>query len=306
MIKSFTVTNFKGDSIKMELGKPGNTGFLLIYASGLDPAKANIGTSEIATIDGSIYNFSRLNQRNIVLNILFIKQKDKSIEDVRLDTYRYFPIKQKIELVIETENRIVKTIGYVESNEINVFSKQEGTQISIICPSPYFYSTKDSDKPIVFSGVNPLFEFPFENDSLYDSKLIFGELTVTPIQELFYTGDTATGINIFIHAYDLVEDLEIINITTSESLKIDTDFVEMITGDKILEGDDIYINTKRGEKSIILIRGHQQFNILNCLGKGAKWINLVNGNNLLGISTKENELSKISVEITYDVIYEGV
>lgn len=306
MIKSFTVTNFKGDSVKMELGKPGNTGFLLIYASGLDPAKANIGTSEIATIDGSIYNFSRLDQRNVVLNILFVEQKNKTIEDIRLDTYRYFPIKQKIELVIETTNRIVKTIGYVESNEVNIFSKQEGAQISIICPNPYFYSTKDPDKSIVFSGIDPLFEFPFENDSLYDSKLIFGELTMTPVQELFYTGDTATGINIFIHAYDLVEDLEIINITTSESLRINTDFVEMMTGNKIIAGDDIYINTKLGEKSIRLIRGNQQFNILNCLERGTKWINLVNGNNLLGISTEENELSKISVEITYDIVYEGV
>ena len=42
MIYSLTVTNFLGDRIRLELGKPENTGFLIKSITGLGPVKANV------------------------------------------------------------------------------------------------------------------------------------------------------------------------------------------------------------------------------------------------------------------------
>jgi phage-related protein len=143
MIKSITVTNYLGDSIKLELGRPEQSGFLIKSISGLGPSKANINTTEVSTNDGSLFNSARLNQRNIVFDFIFVESINReSIEDIRQKSYKYFPIKKNVDLLIETDNRIVKTTGYVESNEPNIFSSQEGAQISIICPDPYFYSTE--------------------------------------------------------------------------------------------------------------------------------------------------------------------
>ena len=152
MIYSIVVTNYLGDRIKLELGKPDVSGFLIKSITGLGPAKANVNTTEVSTNDGSLFNSARLSQRNIVLDMVFINTVyGESIEDLRQKSYKYFPLKKSVELTIETDNRYVKTTGYVESNEPNIFSSQEGTQISIICPDPYFYSAGEDGKVILWN-----------------------------------------------------------------------------------------------------------------------------------------------------------
>ena len=65
-------------------------------------------------------------------------------------------------MIFETDNRMCETTGWVESNEPTIFSREEGCQISVICPDPYFYSlSKDST---IFSGIEPALEFPFSNE----------------------------------------------------------------------------------------------------------------------------------------------
>ena len=85
-------------------------------------------------MDGSIFASARATERNIVLTLILLPIP--SIESVRQKTYSFFPIKKAVTLLVETDNRLVETTGYVESNEPNIFSQQESTQISIICPDP--------------------------------------------------------------------------------------------------------------------------------------------------------------------------
>ena len=213
MIKSITVTNYLGDSIKLELRRPEQSGFLIKSVSGLGPSKANINTTEVSINDGSLFNSARLNQRNIVFDFIFVESINReSIEDIRQKSYKYFPIKKNVDLLIETDNRIVKTTGYVESNEPNIFSSQEGAQISIICPDPYFYSTEKT--VTIFSGIEPLFEFPFENNSLTDNLLEFGRIIVNKEKNVFYNGDSEVGVVIHIHAIGEATNLTIYNTLT--------------------------------------------------------------------------------------------
>ena len=165
MIKSITVTNYLGDSIKLVLARPEESGFVVTSVTGLGSGKANINTTEIATNDGDLFNSARLQKRNIVISLKYL-WKD-SIEDVRQLSYKYFPIKKKLTLLIETDNRSAEIDGYTESNEPDIFSKDEGSDVSIVCPNPFFYSAgEDGINTTIFYGVEPLFEFPFSNESL--------------------------------------------------------------------------------------------------------------------------------------------
>ena len=307
MIKSITVTNYLGDSIKLELGRPEKSGFLIESISGLGPSKANINTTEASMNDGSLFNSARLNQRNIVFEFIFVETiNGESIEDVRQKSYKYFPLKKKLDLLIETDNRIAKTTGYVESNEPNIFSSREGSQISIICPDPYFYSAgSDSNNTTFFYGIEPVFEFPFSNESLTDPLITFGNIHLKTENVITYKGDTEIGVTIRIHAIGEAENITIYNTGTREIMRIDTTKLESLTGSGIVAGDDIIIKTQKGDKSITLIREGKTTNILNCLDKKTDWFTLVKGDNIFTF-TAESGTTNLQFWIESKVIYEGV
>ena len=307
MIKSFTVTNYLGDSLKLELGRPEKSGFLIKSVSGLGPSKANINTTQVSTNDGSLFNSARLNQRNIVFEFIFVESVNReNIEDIRQKSYKYFPLKKNLDLLIETDNRIVKTTGYVESNEPNIFSSQEGSQISIICPDPHFYSAgPDGNNTTVFYGIESVFEFPFSNESLTDPLIVFGNIQNKTENVITYRGDSEIGITIQIHAIGETGSITIYNTGTREIMRIDTIKLEALTGSGIVAGDDIVIKTQKGDKSITLIRGGKTTNILNCLDKRSDWFSLAKGDNIFAF-TAESGTTNLQFWIENKVIYEGV
>ena len=307
MIYSLAVTNFLGDRIRLELGKPENTGFLIKSITGLGPVKANVNTTEVATNDGSMFNSARLSQRNIVIQMVFVNSiYGEDIEEIRQKSYKYFPIKKNVELVIETNNRYVRTTGYIESNEPDIFSKQEGTQISIICPDPYFYSaSEDGNNVTDFYSIDPMFEFPFSNESLSEPLLVFGEIQIKTEGVITYSGDSEIGVMIYIHAIGPAEHINIYNTETREVMTIDTVKLEKLTGRGLIAGDDIIINTLKGEKSITLIRSGVSYNILNCLDKNTDWFTLVKGDNIFAF-TADSGVTNLQFRIENKVIYEGV
>lgn len=307
MIYSIVVTNYLGDRIKLELGKPDVSGFLIKSITGLGPAKANVNTTEVSTNDGSLFNSARLSQRNIVLDMVFINTVyGESIEDLRQKSYKYFPLKKSVELTIETDNRYVKTTGYVESNEPNIFSSQEGTQISIICPDPYFYSAgEDGNNVTNFYSIDPMFEFPFSNESLDEPLLVFGEIQIKTEGVITYHGDSEIGVMIYIHAIGPATNINIYNTETREVMRINTEKISSLTGKGIVASDDIVINTSKGEKSITLIREGVSYNILNCLDKNTDWFTLAKGDNIFAF-TADSGVTNLQFRVENKVIYEGV
>lgn len=307
MIYSIVVTNYLGDRIKLELGKPDVSGFLIKSITGLGPAKANVNTTEVSTNDGSLFNSARLSQRNIVLDMVFINTVyGESIEDLRQKSYKYFPLKKSVELTIETDNRYVKTTGYVESNEPNIFSFQEGTQISIICPYPYFYSAgEDGNNVTNFYSIDPMFEFPFSNESLDEPLLVFGEIQIKTEGVITYHGDSEIGVMIYIHAIGPATNINIYNTETREVMRINTEKISSLTGKGIVASDDIVINTAKGEKSITLIREGVSYNILNCLDKNTDWFTLAKGDNIFAF-TADSGVTNLQFRVENKVIYEGV
>ena len=304
MIKSVTITNHLDESIKLDLFNPEESGFIIKNIEGLGPVKANINFKELATNDGAIDNSARLSSRNIVMSLQFMESP--TIEETRLKSYKYFPIKRNIKFLIETDSRICETIGRVETNVPTIFSNAEGCQISILCSNPYFYSAgENGTNQTIFYGTEPLFEFPFSNESLTEDLIEFGSIENRTEGTIYYDGDAEIGITIQIHAVGEAEGLVICNTKTREIMRINDDKLKSLMGSGIQAGDEITITTSRGEKGIYMLRSGVTTNILNSLEKPIKWFQLSKGDNTFAYTASAG-LTNLQFRIENKVIYEGV
>lgn len=304
MIKSVTVTNNRGDSVVMELRKPTESGFAITEIEGLGPVTANINTTEIVSYDGSIFNSSRGTERNIVFHLTFL---GADIEEIRHKTYKYFPLKQLITIRVETDHRLCETSGYVESNEPDIFADDgEGCTISVICPDAWFNDmSEEGQLDISYWGIDPLFEFPFSNESLTDDLIEFGNIRNSFEESFFYTGEVETGFVLTIHALGDVGDITIYNSDTLESMTILSSKLSGITGSPLKAGDDIIISTIKGHKSAQLLRNARYTNVLNCLSRQSTWFQLSQGENKFAYTLSEDSAN---IQLTIDVqnLFQGV
>ena len=298
MIKSITVTNHLGDELTLELERPEKSGFLVKSITGLGPVNANINTTELST-DGSIFNSARISSRNIVMDLAFLW--NPTIEEMRLKSYKYFPVKKPIVFKIETDSRVCEIVGYIESNEPAIFSSQCGCQVSIICPEPYFQSVEINTT--IFYGVEPMFEFPFE--STEDGEIETGNIKNKSEEVITYYGDADTGVSILIHVMNSPGNINIYNTQTREQMHINDAKITTMTGSALKTGDDIIITTSTGNKRISLRRKGVFINILNCIAKNSDWFTLSMGDNIFVYTAAEgNERLQFTVE--NKIMYEGV
>lgn len=302
MIRKVSITNHTGDAVTIDLYQPLESGFLVRDISGLGPMKADIHMTELATTDGSIFNSSRATYRNIVLSLEFMSNH-KTIEEVRLDSYKYFPVKRPITIMVETDSRIADILGYVETNEPDIFSENEGCQVSIICPDPYF--KKFGMNRTIFSGVDPKFHFPFQNNDPVKKLINFGEIYARQEAPVINDGDEDVGVIIKIHAKNEVRNITVWNVTMAQTMSIDDSKLQALTGSMIHQGDDIVIDTSNTKKTAILKRRGRRINILNCLKRPLSWIKLQRGLNVLYYDADVGKL-QMDFEIEYKILYEGM
>lgn len=301
MIKSITIINHLGETLTMEMAFPEKSGFAIHSIDGLGPPKADINMEDMANADGASYNSARATKRNIVFNLEFMN--NPTIEITRQNSYKYFPIKRRIGIFIETDSRVCGTYGYVESNEPNIFSDKEGSIISVLCGDSYLYSQLGAVTN--FSAVTGQFQFPFSNESVTEKLIKFGLIEINSAKTVYYTGDSPVGVVIYMHAIGPATNVEIINLRSSESMKIDTTRLAALTGFGILEGDDIIISTVTGDKYVGLLRNGDYYNILNALDKDADWFQIEKGNNPF-VYTAESGSTNLQFRFENRIAYEGV
>lgn len=304
MIESISVTNFKGENIMIELSNPQGSGFGVTGITGLGPVKADINTVSYATRNGSLYSSARIDSRNIVFGLLFMPSDGDTVEDVRQRSYQYFPIMGKVELVFKTSNRNARISGYVESNEPDIFAQIESTQISIICPDPYFYDSSTAQK-IAFLEKQGLFHFPFYNSgSVKEIKM--GQIYKMKTKSFVYNGNTATGITIDLSFFgEVTGKIFIGNKSTGQTITLDT--AQLSGSNKVGSGDIIKICTRSGEKYARLKKSASSsyIDILNCIDTYV--LDVVGGENQFEISTDTPSNEDI-FEITVTTIetFEGI
>ncbi len=166
MIKAFKIVNHLGESLYLDIRRPEDTGLLVASVTGLNYPKIDIASQDYSTYDGSHFGNNHVTKRNIVMDIIFYQDnKEKlDVESLRWRLQRYFLPKTELTFYVTNEHGTFWIKGVVESNEINIFSKQEAAQISILCADPYF-NKDESQKSINVGFVDPLFHFEFSIES---------------------------------------------------------------------------------------------------------------------------------------------
>lgn len=303
MIQSLIVTNPKGEELTLDLLRPELSGLYIKSIDGLGPPSASINTQDVATIDGALYVGSRLETRNLVIELGMMDKP--SVEENRLKSYRFFPTKRAVSIVVITDNNKVKIEGYVESNEPDIFSEEESTKISILCPDPYFYDIEPTQKN--FSETTPLFEFEFSNESVTENLLIMSEIRTDTRSLIIYPGDGDTGINIQIKMLADVSVFEMYDVFTQGAMKLYGNKMPSSLGTTFKKNDIIEINTVKGNKYVNLIRGGISTNIISALDKKATWFQLSPGDNIFAYAADNGTNDeKVVVTFVYNVAHEGV
>lgn len=303
MIESIMVLNHLNDLLELPLRDPYSTGIAIRSIDGLGPGKAAINTSSFAMDDGALFSSARLGTRNIVLSLEFLEAP--TIEDVRLLTYKHFPIKKPVTLIVNSATRSGVIDGYVESNEPNIFSNREGSVVSIICPRPYF--TSWGTEVVSFSSLVPAFEFPMENTNPTVKTLEVGTIQMVFEKNLYYDGDADSGVLITINASGPSGNITIHNTSTLESMMIDTTKLAAVKGSALAAGDIIYISTVKGDKFARLLSGGVYKNIINCLGMNVNWLQLSRGDNLFSYTTTPvGDANNLKFTVSYQPLYEGM
>lgn len=275
--------NKHGDQINLT----SNPDYQLLQVTGLTPPTAVINTSKVATTDGSKFNSSSLDTRNIVLTIA----PRGNVEGSRINLYKCFKSKQYIKLHLINGRRKVWIEGYIDNMDGDLYSNPQIIQVSIICPDPYFKD--ENEENTKFSDVMGAFTFPF---SVGSEGVELSTISGYSERNIYNGSDDEVGTVIELMATGAVTDPTIYNLTTGESITIE---YEMSVGDKII------INTRRGEKSVKAIVKGIESNIINSMTRASKWLTLLAGDNICTytcVSGAEN----LIVNINYQSIYEGV
>ena len=139
-IYTLTVQNDMGDTLDLS----GNPNIRIIKVGGLSPAPAEISTIDAVGYDGGSFSYARTGYRNITLQLVPVND----IEVSRQLLYTYFQPKKKVRLYFENSNRNVYIDGYVETNDVDLFSEMQTADISILCPNPYFIKNEETSHTV--------------------------------------------------------------------------------------------------------------------------------------------------------------
>lgn len=311
MIEYVAVTNFKGERLELPLANPWESCLAVKSITGLGPVDATVNMTNISSSDGAIFNSSRIKTRTVemTLGLLSDAANGVTIEDSRLKTYRFFQNKRPLTLEVKTDRRYVAAVGYTEKNEPNIFSSDEECDITIVFPDPFFYSLMNtSEGSFDFSAKQGGFEFAFANESLKQKLLEFAHLSFLEEINLPYDGDVETGISIRMNATGNVFRPRVVKNTEGVQMAIDTSTFTKYGDSKIghmVSGDEVIINTRRGQKSVTLHRDGKSYNIINSVDKDADWLTVTPGDNLFAYDTTSGS-SNLRVTVEYVTTFLGV
>jgi len=230
--------------------------------TGLNPPPAVISTSAIPNIDGSRFNTSRLDNRNIVLTMAINGDVEGNLETLN----RVISPKRYIKVYYNTGEKDLYAEGRVETFE---YDKFEGSKImvqtSILCFDPYWHSQEKDEQ--TFKKHIGLFEFPF---SMAAEGIAVSELVETTENRISNLGTVVSGLEFTIEVTSPVVNPYVQNITTGEKMTFNL---------TLNRGDVLKVNTARKTKYIRLYSNGQTTNVLNKLANGSKWLTLAIGDN---------------------------
>ena len=264
-----------------------NKNYIVTEVKGLNPPKAKVNFSDIAGMNGSLFNSAKAEVRNLVLTVL----PQTPVEKNRLALYRFAQVAQWCKIYYSNGSVDVQIEGYVETVEGSLFSKTQSLQISIVCPQPYFEELHEIHNDISSLISNVEFPFAIEAEGIEFSYINHDVLsTVTNV------GDVETGIIVEITARGEVVNPVIYDNTSRGSIALN------IT---LAEREQIVINTNSGSRSVKLISGTGETNIIDKLKPNPQWFTLQPGENIFSYDA-ESGVDLMSIVFRHRTKFGGV
>ena len=306
MFQSVTVTNFMGDSLELPLKWPNDAGLLISNIDGITPGNVQINSQDYATLDGGVYNSSRMQTRTITIEMYY--GFSPHIESARHRAYQYFPVKTEVRLDFLTDERHLSIWGYVESNDTQIFSEQEKGIVTIVCPDPYFYEAET--KAFLIGSYVPEFEFPFSNESLDDPLICFSDYGTEQMYYVDYDGDMEVGaiIRVRLNVSPRVKTFTVYDVTHSKKLVLDFEKLKETTPVLgFLQNGEIVLNSVRGEKDFYYQEYGSRVSMLSAFNiKDIPWMYLTPGENVFGFGVDEGYATDFTVTVEHRGAFGGV
>jgi len=150
-----------------------SNGFVIQDILGLDPVKGTIISSSFAQVDGSQYQSSRRENRNILMKIgLEPDFSTTTVRDLRKILYSFFMPKSEINLrFFMSDGLTIDINGRIESCDTPLFVKEPRVDISIICFDPDFKEL--APEIIEDTTVSDSSEFLIEYEGTVETGIIF-------------------------------------------------------------------------------------------------------------------------------------
>lgn len=293
-MKSITVTNEQGFS--MTFTEVFTDGFLLENATGVQEAKADVIRTDNAMGDGSIWNSSRMKERNIVLTLRDLPHADHRRNRARL--YRLFPIKSG-GLLTYTDGTVTRVIPvYCESIVADANKTANSFTVSLISPNPYFTDPEPTDVALAAWEGAFEFEFEFDAEALDTDVQEFGTRTEDLIVTCENAGDVPCGFVLTFSAAGTIADPGILNVDTGEQLTLNL---------TLGAGDSVAVDTRFGHRTAVLTSGGVQYNVFRYITAGSTFLQLPPGEShftaTLGGSAATS--ADLDISIRYETNYIG-
>ena len=275
MLETVEVRSPSGDLLSLNLADI-SSGFIVADIKGLNPVKATIVRTPIATLDEEAINATRRDARNLI----FILEPEpdyttETIRDLRWRLYDFFMPEAPVNLRFihsAGDNLEVEINGIVEDFDWPLFAAEPEGTLSIICEKPDF---------VVLDSLE------VEGDTVEDSSEVL----------LAYPGTVESGL---VWTLNIDRDIDEIDFYLRAPDGITRYFW---LGGTLLTGDVLEINSIPGQKAITVTRSGTPFSLLYGLMPVAPWPTLWKGNNYLRVVV---EGDPIPYTVSYKPKYGGL
>ena len=263
--------------------------YTITSLDGIEPPEATINTTRNALADGSMFNSSHLNNRQVTVTLNI----NSPAEQNRIELYKYFKSKRAVRLYYRNESRNVYIDGHVQNMTIGYFEINEVAQIVIMCPFPYWQGAVDTTW---FYTVESSFMFPFSHEEDDSTEMVMSYLRQDLVKTVYNDSDVVVGAVIRLHAYGSVTNPYIYNEDTNQTFRL---------LDTLASGDIVTIDTREGRKSITRQRGTTITNLIGKMEAGSSWLTLRPGDNVISY-TATSGATNLRIEFEVQNLYEGV
>ena len=247
-----------------------NEYFHLVDVDGLTGVSAALSSNTTPSMDGDKINNIRAYPRGI--DMYFRIRNTAIVEDAKRFVLRTIKPKQRGTLRLTQGDRVTEISGVVESIDMPRFSDSVTMHISFYCPQPFW---QDAENVLVeISRILNMHYFTgLDDDMLYFpvDGIALGEYDLNMTRTYTNDGDADCGMIIHIIALG--------DVLNPVIYKADGTFIGV--NESMVVGDEIIINTQRGEKSIT----KNGVNILSKIKGGSSFLQLDTGDNELTIDS---------------------